>query len=161
MKELINTLSDKAATQILATIAKHHPQGEPAESLDLAELTQTLPDIFDAHPVEAAVTDGEMARTALLILAQDAELAGVIKVLAEAAQGEGATPDEYRAFAVDPLTAAGLTAAIIFVLKTSGKIERDKNGKLKWHVAWKPLDKDLLKEFVDKLLTWIPSGPFA
>jgi len=160
MKELINSLNDQAAVQILATIAQHHPQGEPAESLSLTELTQTLPETFDAKPVDTAVSDGEMARTALLVLAQDDELGGIIKALAEAAKGQGEAPGEYRAFAVDPIVGAGVATAIIFVLKTSGKIERDENGKLKWHVGWESLDKSLLKQFVDKLLTWIPSGPF-
>ena len=160
MKELINSLSDQAAVQILATIAKHHPQGEPTESLDLTELTQTLPETADAQPVDTAVSDGEMARAALLILAQDEELQGIIKTLAEAAQGQGEVTGDYRTFAVDPVVGAGIATAIIFVLKTSGKIERDENGKLKWHVAWESLDKSLLKQFVDKLLTWIPSGPF-
>lgn len=78
----------------------------------------------------------------------------------EKIDGLTAFPPRAGHFSADPMTMIGLTA-LILVLKTAVDIERDKTGKWKIHIKSKAADKAVIAEFVKKLLSWIPSGPFG
>jgi hypothetical protein len=61
------------------------------------------------------------------------------------------TPQIEQTFAVDPITTAGVLAAIVFLLRTHIKYERTKNGKWSFRIEHKPAEDGLLKRVLDSL----------
>jgi hypothetical protein len=53
-----------------------------------------------------------------------------------------------------------LTAAVVMALKTHIEIKRNEKGQWTFHLKSKALDKEMLKGFLEKLLSWIPGGPY-
>jgi len=151
MNDFIQTLNDQTAVKLLSTIAKPHIDAGGNDTELTSELCDTLKNEFGSQEATESVSDGDMARHALQLLAQDQQMRERIRAMVEIPQ---------LGKFVDPAVAIGLSAALVFVLKTSGMMKRDENGKLTWQVEWKSLDNKLLKGFVDKLLSWIPGGPF-
>jgi hypothetical protein len=147
---LIETLEDERACEILARIARSAlPSGAAPISLS-ADLRQALANTFHPSPQLTPVSEGELARQALLVLAEDP---GMRQAIHDMAISLPETPAQYDA----GLTAA-ITTAVIFVLQSYVSIERDKQGR--WSVTFekKPTSDTLLKGLVQKLLGYVPGG---
>jgi len=150
MESEIRELDDVTAVRILAAIAKHGPAQSGGELELTADLKDALARQLGVRPQGEPVSDGEIAREALVLLAQDRTLGPNVAAMA-------ANPEPMR-MAWDPLTAIALSAAVVMVLKTHFEIKRDAQGRWTIHVKSPALDKGLLKGFVEKLLGWIPSS---
>ena len=151
MGGVIENLGDDDAIRILSLIAKHELGAEDSAEELPAGLNDALEKKFDLSAAAGPVSDGDMARHALLLLALDPEIEQKITTMAE-------NPSPPRK--LGPITTLALTAALIAVLKTGVKYKRHPDEKWELEIDSPPLDKDLLKGFVEKLLSWIPKGPF-
>ena len=146
----IEELSDHDAILILSLVVENELGAEDfAEELP-AGLNDALEKEFDLSAAAGPVSDGDMARQALLLLAHDPDRVQKIMAL------ERSHPKSFG-----PVTAIVLTAAVVAVLKTGVKSQRLPNGEWKLEIDSPSLDKETLKGFVDKLLSWIPKGPFS
>ncbi len=152
MDEIIQALDDEKAAQFLRTIAKAH--GETDESVKDydAEFWRALKAELNLQESSAPVSDGEMSRQALQLLAEDQEMRDAVGTMAK-----NPTTEQF----MSPVLGIALTTAVIFALKSYIEIKRSPEGKWSFHFKKEPLDDSLLKGFVGRLLSWLPEGPFA
>jgi hypothetical protein len=150
MDETIANFDDTTAIRVLDTIAKHTPLPDEAPPQLDADLKSALEETTGITPAAGQVSDGDMARQALMLLAEDPKTRRRIIQVAE---------NPPRGF-IEPALAIALTGGLIMVLKTKFDLKRNEEGRWTFSATSAPLDKDLLKDFVSKLLSWIPSGPF-
>jgi len=151
MKDNISQLNDTTAIRILNTIAQAKMRMETYETDWTPETRQALQEAFDIPPSESQASEGDIARQSLLLLADDPATCEHLKALLK-------NPPA-RSFA-DAGTIAAITAALV-VLQTHVRFERDKNGKMKILIERKSLSDGLLRPMVEKLLSYIPAGPFG
>lgn len=138
----IRNLDDAQAEQVLQAVARHRLNSKQAEEIRPdGELRNALAN--EATP-EATVSSGELARTSLLLLAEDPELRGPIESLI----------DNPPAQSFDPFTFT-VGMATLVILQTDLKFERKENGKWSFSVKKKPLNADLLKAVIAKLGGWL------
>jgi hypothetical protein len=153
MESEIRDLSDRRATWILTTIAEHVPAPGGDEVELTAELREALARQLEVRPQGEPASDGDVAREALVLLAQDSTLGPAVTAMVE-------NPAPMR-MALEPTSALVLAAAVLMVLKTHFEIKRDAQGCWTFQLKSPALDKGLLKRFVETLLSWIPPGPFG
>jgi hypothetical protein len=141
----IQALSDADAQRILTTFARNQP--EYSDSTLSPELTTALrhePDL-----TAAAASIGDLARAALLLLADDPQHRPIIDAMTS-------QPPAQRFGLVE--TAAVIGAAL-FVLGTHIKIERNAQGGWTVKVEKKPTDPKLLKSLMERLLGFARRDP--
>lgn len=140
MKDLIQSLDDATARRVLATFAR--AQANPAETALTPELRQALQE-FAPAPETAAVSinEGDLARAALLLLADDPQQQPMLAALIERP-----APTKFGV-----LETAAVVTAVLLVLQTHVKFERDKDGRWTLKIEKKPTDNSLLKSLVQKL----------
>ena len=97
----------------------------------------------NVSPAAAPAREGDLARAALLVLAEDPRHAEAIRALVSG--------PEAKSFAVGEI--AVLTAALV-VLQTRAKFSRDKPGKFTLMVEKAATSDALLKTLVEKLLSF-------
>jgi hypothetical protein len=135
----IATLNDVTAKQILATVVRAHMRsGVQAPAAD-PELQHALSDAFAIAPADATVSQGDLARQALALYAEDPDTREAILRLRE--------EYENTSFSVGGVDIALFTLAIV-ALQTHVRIDRDPKGKWSVHVEKKPLKDNLLVSFV-------------
>jgi hypothetical protein len=121
---------------------------QPAAAVPLLTdplLRGELETMFDIGLNETVVaTKGNLARTALLLLARDQDHCKGIAALV-------AAPPPKQFFGV--VEAAALIPAILIVLQTHLKFERSPDGRWSLKLEKKPTDNALLKDLVKKLLS--------
>ena len=149
MFQKIQALDDATAIRVLTTIAQAHADTALTDTKLAPDFQDVLKSEFELETAAGSVSDGEMARQALQLLAQDPDMHDRITGLAEK------PPDLF----MEPVTGMLLAGAVLFVLKTHFEFKYE-NGKTTLIIKSKPLDKQLLKGFTQKLLTWLPGGPF-
>ena len=144
MKDLIQSLDDATARRVLATFAR--AQATPAETALTPELRQSWRE-FAPAPETAAVSanEGDLARAALLLLADDPQQQPMLTALIE-----GPAPTRFGV-----LETVAIISAVLVVLQTHVKFERDKEGRWSVKIEKKPTDNSLLKPLVQKLLSFI------
>ena len=151
MDEIIETLDDNSASRILKTIAKAHFDPNHSEAALSSELCDALRNELGVETVSESISDGEMSRHALQLLANDQEMKDVVGTMAK-----GPAPVKL----LDPVVGISLAAAVVFALKTTVEFKRDKDGRWSFDFKTKAVDRQLLKGFVERLLSWVPKGPF-
>jgi hypothetical protein len=145
MPDLIQSLDDKTAQRILNRIAGSQPAPGGTRIAWSPDIARALADEFQiAEPSGGAarVSEGELARQALLVLAEDPEAAIAIERLASMPADSAQTFD----FGI------GLAVAVLIVLQTHVKFERDPNGKWSLQVEKKPTSDTMVKGLVQKLI---------
>ena len=110
-----------------------------------SDLRQALTSEFEAGSATSPVSDGELARQALLVLAEDPDTCNAIETMAT-------QPPSVQKFHFG--TSLALTAAVLIVLQTRVKFERGTDGKYSLLVEKKPTSDALLKGLVQKLLSY-------
>jgi hypothetical protein len=95
---------------------------------------------------EVTATKGDLARAALILLAQHSDHREGISALVAASP-----PRQF----VPVIEAAVLVPAVLIVLQTHIKFERDLDGRWSLKMEKKPTDNALLKDLVKKLLSFI------
>ena len=122
--ERVAGLSDEEAVRILATIAEaRRGRGESVPVWDEG-LAEALADEFGVERAAQPVSEGEVARQALMVLALDAETAGPLAAMV-------ARPGPER-FDLGAVSGTLLLAGAMMALQAQVEIERDKEGR--WRV---------------------------
>ena len=139
----IHQLDDTTAMRILGTIARSRPRTGADDVECNAQLARQMAEAFDlpaATSPAPRVTDGDLARQALLFLAQDPVGEAAIRAMSEA---PGRTQFDFG-------TSIAVTTAILILLQTHVRIERDVDGKwsflIEKHAARDPLLKPLIQK---------------
>jgi hypothetical protein len=142
IQDRIASLDDATARRVLATFARAHATS--AETSFTPELRRALRE-FTTDPAAAAVSasEGDLARTALLLLADDPQHQPILAALIE-----GPAPAKFGL-----LETAAVISAVLIVLQTHVKFERDKEGRCHFKIEKKPTDASLLNSLVQKLLS--------
>ena len=140
----MTTLDDATAIQILTTIAQARLR-PAADTAPTPDIRAALAAAF-GNPAPAAPSEGDLARAALDLLAQDPAFAGPIDVMAR--QPPAASQRYF-----DPASAIALTAAALLVLQTRVKFKRDHTGQWSFEADKKALSDGALKLLVQHLLS--------
>lgn len=135
----INTLNDHDAQRILTVFIRNQPRS--AENEKAPGLKEALNNEL-GNSTDADAERGALARAALLLLAEDSKNFHVISTLA----------DGHSAEQFGIIETAAVVSAVLFVLGTYVKIERDKEGKWLFKVEKKPTDIELLKSLQSSLM---------
>jgi hypothetical protein len=144
-QDLIQSLDDKTARRILSRIAGSQPAPGGARIAWSPDIAKALADEFQiAEPSGGAarISEGELARQALLVLAEDPEAAIAIERMAST-PADGAETFDFG---------IGLAVAALIVLQTHVKFERAPDGKWSLKVEKKPTSDSLVKGLVQKLI---------
>ena len=149
MNDTIANLSDDVAKSILKDIAGTLESDVDIRDSDLPALREALAGTFGTDTPEAQVSEGELARMTLGLLAEDAKLESSIMELIE-------NPVDTRGI----ITTALVVAAIVAALQTHIKIEKDKNDKYSILVEKKPTSEALITSIVQPLLKILPGQMF-
>ena len=143
---LIPDLDDATAKRILATVAQQRLRsGATADVPATAETARDLAAAVAVAPDAASVSEGDVARQSLLLIADDPAMQPVLRNLIE-------YPSAQK-FADPTMLIVG--AAALVVLQSYMEIERDKNGKWTFKLKKKPLNDSLLKEVIQKLAGYL------
>ena len=149
MNPNIQSMDDKIALRVLTTIAKHQFGAGETGIEPAADFRNAIAGATELDAVGASVSDGDMARQALLLHSDDPQLATIISSLADDSA-------QKQRFVFDPLTTAAVGTALICVLQTKIKFKRSEDGKYSFEFEKKALSDGVLKEFVQKFLSWLP-----
>ncbi len=95
--------------------------------------------LFKIEPSPEIPSEGDLAGQTLLVLSEVPECRGPLSALVDGPRS---------------------VSFILVVPQTHVKIERDKKGKLSVLIEKKPTKDALLKPLVQKLLSFIPPGPY-
>jgi hypothetical protein len=144
----MTTLDDATAIQILTMIAQARLRPAASDVASTPDVRAALAAAFD-NPAPTAASEGDLARAALDLLAQDPAFAEPIRIMAR--QPSAAT-QRY----IDPVSAIALTTAALLVLQTRGKFKCDHTGKWSFEAEKKALSDGALKPLVQHLLSLLP-----
>jgi len=151
--ELISGLDDERAVRILEAVtqARVRRGEQPPEWGD--EAAKGLREAFGVPqpggPVMGGpVTGGDVARAALLVMAEEPETRQAIETMARH------MPASRQAF-VEPSTVA-LTAALFVVLQSHVELKRGPDGKWSFAYIKKEAPVELLKPLLEKVVSWLP-----
>jgi hypothetical protein len=144
IQDLIRSLDDKTAKQILGRIAGSQPAPGGVRIAWSPEIGKALADEFQiaAPPGGGTISEGDLTRQALLVLAEDPEAAIAIERLATI-PGDSAQVFDFG---------IGVAVAVLIVLQTHVKFERNPDGKWSLKVEKKPTSDSLVKGLVQKLI---------
>ena len=139
----IEQLDDSAAVRILDTLRQHALNTEESVTECPAELRQALQAEFGAPTELSPASEGDMARAALTLLAEDPQLAANIQVMISqpAARDFGSVE-----------TALVVTACLI-ALQTHVRFHRQKDGQWTFTIDKPSGSESLIAKLAQKLLT--------
>jgi hypothetical protein len=150
MHERITALNDQTAVAVLTAFVQGLGTPQPAVSALTPEtreaLRVTVPGVVQPT---AHVTDGELARMALSVLWEESENRRPLEQLVDASELETLGLPE----------TIGLATAVLVVLQTHARFERDKNGKFHLLIEKHPTRASLIQPLIQKLLAWSAVGP--
>ena len=148
MEEKIHHLDDTTALQLLSTIAQPYTRTGDLETQWTPELRQALINASGIEESAEPVTEGDLARQALLLLAEDPKTRQALETRLDHPGMES--------FGAGTLL-LGVTAALV-VLQTRFEVERDKDGKVSWKIRKEAIDSAVLKELVRKVAGFLPGS---
>jgi hypothetical protein len=143
--DVIAALDDATARRVLATLARARLHGGATPLEPTPDLGRALAEALDVVPPQKPVSEGDVARGALRLLAEDPSAREAIVALA-------AAPPPKRYDVTTTLT----VAAVLLVLQTHVRFARDKAGRWTLTVEKTPIPSTLLKPLVQKLLSLFP-----
>ena len=150
-EDAIMKLNGGQARRILEIVARHHraaaPAPDPIEALTPALRSELAAAFGLTDAASPPVAEEELARQALLVLAEDPATAAAIQSMA--AQPAG-TPQKF-----DFGASLAVSAAVLIVLQTHLQFERHKDGTWTLKLEKKPTSDALLKGLVQKLLGYM------
>jgi hypothetical protein len=141
----LTQLDDITAERILTTIARAR-SGEPVP--DLAGLCHVLADELDLAPPATKVSPGDLARQALLVLAEDPATRNAIEAMAREEP-----PVTRQTF--DTGTSIAIGVAAYFAVSTAIHIQYV-NGRWSIKLNKKEADSATVRALVQKLLGYLP-----
>ena len=139
MEQLIRSFDDTTAICVMRTFATARSRRGDCETAWSADLRNALAVSAGLSAGSTAtVADGDLAREALLLAAQDPDNQAPLSALIA-----GSPPERF----LDPATLAIGVAALV-VLQTHVKFERTKDGKFSLKIEKKPLPLELMKKLL-------------
>jgi hypothetical protein len=150
MEEVIRNLDGATAVRVLTAFAQARLRAGGYETQLTPDVRQALQqELAGPAPTAGSASEADLARQALLVLADDPQNRKVLTALIEG------PPTEKMGVVT---TVVVITAALV-VLQTRVVFERSKDGKVTLKVV-KPTMKDaLLKDFMGKLLSYVSRDP--
>lgn len=145
----IDQLDDEQAVTVLNTIAKVHIEDHPDLIQPSPELNAALLQAFNVDEAHQQPSEGELARAALQLLAQEPQFEAIIRDMAEAP-----TKRTFELATTGVITAA----ALLFALQSHIKISY-KDGKWEFLFEKNPTDKGLLSTLVQGIASWWKEDP--
>jgi len=143
MDQRIRNLDDATAIRVLRSFAQAEiHRGELTTELQ-PELRRALEEQFGAE--QAAAGEGDLARAALLLIAQDPQYRPALEALI-------AGPQPTR---MGPVTTIALVTAALIALQTHVRFERDQQGRIRLKIEHKPMSDRLLKDVIQKLFGYL------
>ena len=147
----MTTLDDASAIHILKTIAQARLRPAALEVAASPDLREALAAVYGS-PSVTPTSEGDLARAALGVLAQDPAFAEPIQRMArQAAAGVPTSGQRY----FEPTTIA-LTTAVLLVLQTRVKFKRDHTGKWSIEIEKKTAGDGAIEVLVQRLLSLLP-----
>jgi hypothetical protein len=144
----LSQLDDATAQRILTTIARTRFVDQPSLPI-LPEVQRALADDFNVTPSGTQIAAGELARQALMVLAEDPKTALAIESMA-------AEEDDSRQRTYDGGTTFALGIAAYFALSTALDIQRDKEGKWSFTMKVRPASQAAVTKLIEKLVNYLP-----
>jgi hypothetical protein len=142
LEDKILKLNDKTAAQLLIGFGSSHAHLDVPTGLDDQLVTQLRKSLDVSDERTAQGSNGDLARTALLMLARDPARRQELDIIIASGPAQK--------FVV--VETAAVISAVLIVLQARVKFERDKGGKWSVTVEKKATDAALLRELVKKLL---------
>lgn len=134
----IRTLDDTAATRLLAAASRPHMRAAGVETNLTPDLAAALGQAASGGPRPgAAPSDGDIARAALLLLADEPSTAPAIAALLD-----GPAPERFDIGL--PAATAIVTLALV-ILQTHFRFKKDPKGKWEILIEKRPTSDSLLK----------------
>ena len=150
VREQIESLDDEVACRVLATVARAQAARKTVEAAWTPATADAVAGTFgNVSPAGAPARESDLARAALLVLAEDPWHAEAIRALVSGPEAKSFVSGE---------TVAILTAALV-VLQTRVKFSRDKNGKFTLLIEKAAASDGLLKALAEKLLSFASGRP--
>jgi len=147
---MIRGLDDSQAVRVLTTFARVRLRaGGVAETDWTPELDRALRQDFPAEADAgraASVSEGDLARQALLLLADDPQNRDALTALIA-----GPPPESFEVVGT-----VALVVAMLVVLQTHVLFERDRDGKIHIKIEKKPTRDSRLKDLVQKRFGFFP-----
>jgi hypothetical protein len=153
MDDVMEAIDDSQAVLLLRTFAAGRLRaGGVAETAWTPEIERALleafPDAAGVSPRETGtVSDGELARQAVRLLAVDPDYREAVSFLSGVAQESLVLPG---------MGAIALSVAALVVLQSYVLFERNPDGKIHIKIEKQPAGPGLLKAFVDAILRFGP-----
>jgi len=144
MEDKIRHLDDATAIRLLSDVAQLYARAGGVETRWTPELRRALMEGSGVSGGAAPVSEGELARQTLLLLAEDASTRDALEARLEA--------PATRSFGV--VTTVGVLAAVLVVLQIRFEVERDKEGKVTWKIGKEAADGTVLKALIEKVLSF-------
>jgi hypothetical protein len=141
----MTTLDDATAIQILTTIAQARLRPAASDIASTPDVCAALAAAFD-NPAPSAISEGDLARAALDLLAQDPAFAEPIRTMAS-------QPPAVSQRYLDPASTIALTTAALLVLQTRVTFKRDHTGRWSFEADKKALSDGAVKLLVQHLLS--------
>lgn len=148
VKERIAEMDGAEAIKMLNTVAKPYAEDGQIEDKLPEDQVQALKHEFGVEPSSEEFSDGELARLALLVMAENPEYSQEI--------GDIFYEPDMRVVQVETALQNLDMPTLLFALKTSVNFERDRQGQTRAHVNAKQTDESVLKEYVVRLLPRMP-----
>jgi hypothetical protein len=140
----IGMLADVEAVALLQRFSRAQPKTDVPAALDASVANQMRKEVGLAEEAMASISDGELARAVLLVIASDPEHRAGIELMLD-------HPPSEKFVVVET---ALLVSAVLIALQTHVRFDRDKQGKWTVKIEKKPTDSSLLKDLVKKLLAF-------
>lgn len=140
---MIQNLDDNSASHILAAIVRSRAAAAPAWG---PRLTQALAQEFQVTAEADSVSDGDLARQALLVLAEDPETRRAIDAMAV---NQARSPQKF-----DFGATLAMTTLVLVVLQTHVEFDCDSTEKWSLKIKKKSASDALLKTLVQKLISF-------
>jgi hypothetical protein len=151
MHNLISSLDDSKACQILSQIARARAHVETKTFQLTPDLRAALASAFGVSAQPLSVSEGDIARQALLLLAEDVDTRRAIETMS--------TNLPETATQYDGGLTVAIGAAAFLVLQTYVHVERDKEGKWTVKLEKKPASEAILKALAAKIVAFVPKAP--
>ncbi len=143
----IKELDDQTAASILSTIAQSRMRSGDCVTQPDSGIQSALESAFELPKSPDTPTQGELARQALLFLADDPAYKEPLSAMLNGPRT--------KSFGTDPVTLTIVITAALVVLQTRVKIEKDKEGKWTVLIDRKATSDSLLKTLVKNLIALI------
>jgi len=146
---IISGLDDQTAIAVLARLPEARENDATAPQGTTPELRSAIASCFAVHAARSGSSEGDLARQALLFLAaEDSRTRYNIHAIAQHLPSQREQYDAGATIAV--------TTAVLMVLQTYIRFERDKNGKWSIEIKKEPTSEELLKPLIEKLVSLLP-----